>query len=148
MYDMEDLLLQTGPLAGLVLLGVLALATISRKVIGATTRTLPQPNYHHEARTKAERVHGYHDLADHEQTFLCEWAADFLQRGYELNTKINRLEVTTSHGPRACLTVTEEGDIEMLAYVESDGWNRIEVAGTDTSGSELKAKQRRLNQLL
>lgn len=143
---MADMLLQAGPLTGLVLLLVLALATISRKIIGATTRTLPQPNYRTAAHAKAKRVHGYQDLSDHQQAFFRECAVDFLQRGYELNAEINRLEVTTSHGPRACLTITDEGSIEMLAYVKSDGWNRIELDSTNHDGSKLKAKQRRLNQ--
>lgn len=148
---MEDILFQNSLLTGIILLGVLALAVVSSKIIGPAPNTsVPPPNYRKTARAQVERVHGYDDLTDHQQAFLRECAADFLQRGYDLNAKIDRLEVTTSNGPRACLTITDDATIEMLAYVESDGWQRIDPApaGHAESESELKARQKRLNECL
>lgn len=148
---MEDILFQNSLLTGILLLGVLAFAVGSSKIIGAAPNTsVPPPNYRKTARVQVERVHGYDDLTDHQQVFLRECAADFLQRGYDLNAKIDRLEVTTSNGPRACFTITGDATIEMLAYVESDGWQRIDPDPADyaESESELKARQKRLNECL
>lgn len=145
---MEDILLQNTLSTGIVLVGVLALAIVSSKVIGSTPSTSPPPNYRKTAGATAENVHGYENLSDQQQAFFCECAADFLKRGYDLNAKINRLEVTTSSGPQACLTITEDATIEMLAYVKSDGWQRIDPDPADDIESELKAKQKRLNEYL
>lgn len=145
-YAMADMLLTNPLLVGVLLGGVLGLAVVSSKVSGSAPSTSPQPNYRNKARAQVERIHGYDDLTDYQQAFLRECGADFLQRGYNLNTEINRLEVTTSNGPRACLMVTEDATIEMLAYDKSDGWQRIDSAPDESVESELKAKQKRLNE--
>jgi len=150
-YVMAEILFQNGLLTGTLLLGVLALAVVLSRGIGLTANTpASPPNYNKRARTHAERVHGYDNLTDHQQEFLRECAADFLQRGYHLNAKIDRLEVTTANGPRACLIITEDTTIEMLAYVEPDGWQQIDPDPADCSesASKLKARQRRLNEYL
>lgn len=145
---MEDILLQNSLWIGIVFVGVLAVALVSKTVIGSGPGTSPPSNYRKTARTTVKRVHGYEDLTDHQQAFLRECAADFLQRGYDLNAKIDRLEVTTSNGPRACLTITEDATIEMLAYVKPDGWQRIDPDLPSDTESELKIKQTRLNEHL
>ncbi|RLM49975.1 hypothetical protein [Halorubrum sp. Atlit-28R] len=145
---MEDILLQNSLWVGIVFVGVLGLILVSKTVIGSGPNTSPPSNYRKTARATVKGVHGYDDLTDHQQAFLRECAADFLQRGYELNAKIDRLEVTTSNGPRAYLTITEDATIEMLAYVKPDGWQRIDPDPADNTESELKTKQTRLNEHL
>ncbi|TKX44610.1 hypothetical protein [Halorubrum sp. ARQ200] len=145
---MKDILLQHSLWIGIVFAGVLAVALVSKTIMRSELSTSPPSHYRKTARTTVNRVHGYDDLTDHQQAFLRECAADFLQRGYDLNAQVDRLEVTTSNGPRACLTITEDATIEMLAYVKPDGWQRIDPVSAPDTESTLKAKQKRLNEHL